>query len=192
MNALPLAFTAVLATLLLSNCTTPNVGRASPRVYWMNTPEYRAQLTKLTLNIKEAQKRFSLVSVSKAYPMQKAWEAAVVDEWYHFRGPTKADICLSGWYVNGMTGAIQYRMAVHDGLKYRGQPKNFRWTHVEKLYGPIGQNKAAELRDHLRQKAETTFPFGFFVLPVPLPKSKLPEGGELDQIGRYDRWTPPR
>lgn len=192
MKALSPAFAALLATLLLSNCTTPKVGPASPHVYWMHTPEYRTQLTKLTLNIEEAQKRFSLVLSSKPYPMQKAWEAAIVDQWYHFRGPTYADTCLSGWYVNGLTGAVQYRMAVHDELKYRGQPRNFRWTHVEQLYGPIGQNEVAELRDHLRKKAETTFPFGFFVLPVPWPKSKLPEGGELDQLGRYDRWTPPR
>ncbi|WP_147263592.1 hypothetical protein [Roseimicrobium gellanilyticum] len=184
MNALPL--TAALVALLLSSCTSPKVGPAAPRVYWMGTPEYKAQVARLNLSRAEADKRLRKYYGFKPYPLLRAWEAALVDDWYHLRGPTEADVCLSGWYVHGITGAIQHRGARHDVLEYRGQPGNFRWVHVKNLQGRSDQGKVSQLPHHLRRKAERNFPTGFLMPSLPKVESKLPRGGDLDRPSTRD------
>ncbi len=181
--AFPSATAAMLAALSLSSCASnPRTGPASPRVYWMGTPEYKAQEAKMSLSYKEAEKRLTQFYPMKPRPFLKAWEAALVDDWYHLEGPREADICLGGIYIHGMTGAIEGRTATHDPLRYRGQPTSLRWVDVEKLQGPIGQGKAGEVRDNLRRKAERSFPTGFFMPSRTTVESKLPEGGELGRM----------
>ena len=188
---------SMLVALVLPSCTSPREGPAAPRVYWMGTPEYKAQVANLKLSRRESEKWLRTFYSAKPHPEDhsKAGEAAIVDDWYQIgRGATNADICLSGWYVNGMTGAIQSRLATHDPLKYRGQPTNFRWVHVEDRQGPISRGKVGQLPYTLKRRSERSLllipllPLMRLMPDGPEVKSKLPPGGELSELSDPRLW----
>ncbi|WHI47317.1 hypothetical protein [Microbulbifer sp. VAAF005] len=78
-------------------------------VYWPGTNSFKRVVKNFSVSMEDAHQ--SLVAKTRKHPdrfFDKTPIFIVGDE-YFFAEPLKAEISLQGFYVNGMTGKIEYR-----------------------------------------------------------------------------------
>jgi len=84
-------------------------GENQVKVYWPGTSSFKEVVKSFSVSVEDAHQ--SLVSKTREHPdrfFDKNPIFIVGDE-YFFAEPLKTEISLQGFYINGMTGKIEYR-----------------------------------------------------------------------------------
>ncbi len=99
----------LLLTLALAVSAQGCDGEGEVLILWPGTDEFHARVQSLLLSIEEAHAR--LVGKTRDQP-QRYFDRTpifIVGDEYFFTEPSKTEVRIQGFYVNGRTGVIEYR-----------------------------------------------------------------------------------
>ncbi len=127
---------ALLTVVFTSSCNAADKpGR--PTVHWLQTKTYSAQSLRFAFDGKQAVERLRKALRAKDDRRADAMELlAIVGDCYLIGRPAKATTELTGFYVHGTTGRIEYRVTKHPPLNYGQRPKDLSYESVEVISEP--------------------------------------------------------